>query len=661
MSEALVHDRAFDLEAELTRIKAIVKETTLGPTGRTLVDAAEARAIPWRRIGEGSLLQFGFGKNRRRVQTAVSDSTSLIAADLVQDKQLTKEVLRDASVPVANGFVARNEREIREGLSNLRPPFVVKPVDGNHGNGVTLGLNSMDEVLRACEEAWTYSSRAIVEEQVKGHDFRILVIGGTFTAACLRTPAHVIGDGEHQIEQLVEIANRDSRRGDGHSNVMTRLELDASALACLAVQGFGAKSVLAVDQRAFLRKTANLSTGGSAKDVTDETHISIRDLSERVSRIVGLDICGIDLIHGDITKPVDSSTSVIEVNAGPGLRMHVSPSEGRARDVGGAIVDMLYPNGQSSRIPIVSITGTNGKTTIARLVAHIASLGSKVGLTTSSGIYVDSVCVERGDTTGPRSARLVLDDPGVEFAVLETARGGLMRSGLGYDWSDVCVLSNIRPDHFGQDGIETLEDLVKVKALVVDRVRDGGIVVLNADDEQSRNVFETAFLDRRGKKIVYFSLDCEHQLLRESVRNAGFAFCVRNGWIMELSETDLHPVIAVSELAFAFRGTARFHLSNTLAAVAAARGSGFARDQVTAGLRSFRSNLHNFGRSNLYKVGQGYLMLDYGHNPDAIRAIGEMVSSWKMSSVTAVIGLPGDRSDELLSESARAMADGFDR
>lgn len=661
LTDAIAHERDYDLSTRLAKIRRLVEDSQLGPSAQTLIDAAEKRSIPWRRIGDGSLIQFGYGKYRRRTQTAVTDLTSLIATDLVQDKELTKTILREASIPVAAGITAGDESEVRELLSNLNAPYVVKPIDGHHGNGVTLGLSTLDDVIGACREAWKYSSRVIIEEQVKGSDFRILVVGGKFVAAALRTPAHVVGDGEHSVTELIEIANRDPQRGSGHSNALTKLELDEGAVACLMSQGFSGDSVLAAGQRALLKRTANLSTGGSAKDVTDETHVSVRDLCERIARVVGLDICGVDLMHSDITKPVDSMTAVIEVNAGPGLRMHVMPSEGRPRDVGGAVLDMLYPNGMPSRIPVVSVTGTNGKTTIARLIAHIASLKVKVGLTTSSGIYIDSVCVEAGDTTGPRSARLVLDDPGVEFAVLETARGGMMRSGLGYDWSDVGVVSNIRPDHFGQDGIETIEDLVRVKSLVVERVKHDGVVILNADDEQASRIFEAAGLDRKERKVVYYSMDSKHPLLMRSLRDSGFAFCIHDGWITEISEADMIKIARVSELAFTLDGTARFNVSNALAAAAAARGAGIPRDQIAEGLRTFLSNLHNYGRSNLYKVGAGYLMLDYGHNPDAIRAIGEMVKEWRLPRTTAVIGLPGDRSDALLAEGARAIADSFDR
>jgi cyanophycin synthetase len=472
----------------------------------------------------------------------------------------------------------------------------------------------------------------------------------------------VIGDGVHMIEELVEIANRDPRRGDGHSNVMTRIEIDEQTEKYLNEQGLHLHVVPSRGHRVFLKRTANLSTGGTAKDVTEIAHDSIRDVAERVARVIGLDICGIDLIHDDISRPLNAQSAVIEVNAGPGLRMHVAPSEGRARDVGGAIVDMLYPPGTEARIPIASVTGTNGKTTVSRLVAHVASLsGAIVGLTCSDGIFINGRCVERGDTTGPRSARLVLSDPAIEIAVLETARGGLLRNGLGYDWSEVGVITNIRPDHIGQDGIEDLTDLIRVKSIVAERVRVGGSVILNADDPEASRVLETRNIDHKDRNVIYYSLRADHPLLRESLRHGGRAYCVKDGWICEMADADIIQIAPVSELKFTFGGTASFHISNALAAAAASRALGISREHLSRGLTTFRANFHNTGRANIYRVGRGYALLDYGHNPDALEAVGAMIRSWNPKSATAVIGLPGDRNDSLLRDCTRAVAKHFDR
>ena len=651
-----------DIDRVLARAREIVRDTELGPSGKALVAAAEARKIPWRRIGQGSLIQLGYGKQIRRVQTAVTDNTSLIAADLVQDKELTKEYLATLSLPVPRGFSAASVEEIASRFGSIKTPVVVKPIDAHHGQGVVLNLNTLEEVLAASRDAFEYSSRVLVEEFCPGRDYRVLVIGGKLCAAAERTPAHVIGDGVSTVEKLVEIANRDPRRGEGHGCELTRIDLDNLARACLAKQGLGVDSVPAKDRSVFLRQTANLSTGGTSRDVTDVVHPSVRAICERAARHVGLDICGVDLVHPDISEAVGERTKIIEVNAGPGLRMHTHPSEGKARDVGGAIIDMLYPEGVSARIPIVSVTGTNGKTTVARLLAHVVGLDGKcVGLTTSDGIYIDDKCIEQGDTTGPISARLVLADPAVEFAVLETARGGLMRNGLGYDWSDVGVITNIREDHLGQDGLETVEDLVRVKSLVAERVREGGTIVLNADDPQASRLVRAGGLPGlrgRDADVIYYSLSPDNPIVREHLLAGHRAVCIVDDWICDLSDADCRRIARSSSLQFAFGGTAIFNVSNALAVTAAAIASGVPLAQIGKGLASFRSYLHNTGRSNVYKVGQGYVLLDYGHNPDALSAIGAMIEKWGVPAL-AVVGLPGDRSDELLKEGARAIGRSF--
>lgn len=659
--QAVVDARRIDLDQIVSRARKLNEETSLGPSSQVIVDAAEKRGIPWRRLGSGSLLQLGYGKNRKRVQTAVTDRTSLIAADLVQDKEATKRVLLEACVPVPQGFRARRSDDVRDTLSSLRAPWVVKPVDGHHGQGVTMGLTTLDEVLAACEVAWAAATDALIEEQCQGCDFRILVVDGKFVASSLRRPAHVVGDGHRTIRELVDSANRDPRRGEGHANVLTRIELDASVEAYLLTQSHSLDGVPAPGETVHLRQTANLSTGGTAADVTGSTHESIKKLSERIARTLGLDICGIDLIHSDISSPVGPRTAVIEVNAGPGLRMHVAPSEGESRDVGGAIVEMLYPPGTPSRIPIASVTGTNGKTTVARLIAHIAGVdGTVAGLTCSDGIWIGGELIEKGDTTGPHSARLVLSDPSVDVAVLETARGGIMKSGLGYDWSDVAVVTNVKADHIGQDGIEGIEDLIRVKSIVAERVHDKGILVLNADDPEAARLPETARLRRSRRSIVYYSHRSDNPLVRQHLREGGHAYCVTEGWLCELSDAEVHKIARVAELRFAFSGTAAYQVSNALAATAAARALGISREQIVRGLLSFRASRHNAGRTNVYKIGSGYLILDYGHNPDAIANVTDMIRAWKPTRSTAVLGLPGDRVDALIEECAVIASRGFD-
>lgn len=660
--ELIARGQIVDVTPVIEEAKHIAQETALGPSSLAIIDAAEARNIPWRKLGSASLIQLGYGKNRHLVQTAVTDRTSLIATELVQDKEATKRLLSDAAIPVPEGFRANTEETIRECLQDYTAPFVAKPIDGHHGEGVTMDLQTVDDVIAACREIWKTGDTALIEEQCIGYDHRILVIGGKLVAAARRTPAHVIGDGETSIQELIDIANKDPRRGEGHGNVLTKIEVDENVITFLTKQNLALYSIPEKDRIVLLRQTANLSTGGTATDVTDEVHLEIRALCERVARLTGLDICGIDLITPDIRKPVSAGARVIEVNAGPGLRMHVAPSEGKSRDVGGAIVDMLYPRGTSARIPIISVTGTNGKTTVARLLAHIASVrGAFVGLSSSDGIMIGGHYVERGDNTGPLSARTVLSDPSVEFAVLETARGGLMRNGLGYDWSDVGIVTNIRPDHIGQDGIETLEDLVRVKSLIPERVRDGGTVVLNADDIESARVMETAGISRKRRQVVYISLDANSKLIQSHVQSGGTAYVEKEGWICELKGDKTSWVIPVRDLAFAFGGTARFHVSNALAATAGARAAGIEIEQIAQGLATFKGNLHNAGRSNIYRVGRGYVILDYAHNPDALAALGDMVKSWRAKKTTAVIGLPGDRANSLLEECTRAVAPRFDK
>jgi cyanophycin synthetase len=470
----------FDLQYGIERAKRAASRSALGPSTKAIVDAAKARGIPWRRIGKESLIQFGYGKNIRRIQAGVTDKTPLIAADMVQDKDFTKTILEEANVPYPESRVVRDIQELEDALQEIDGPWALKPLDGNHGNGVVLNLTNLEEAIKAYEIAKEFCDYILVERMCTGRDYRILVIGGRLVAAAERKPAHVVGDGVLSVAALIDKTNLDPRRGEGHAAVLTKIEIDELLIECLRKNHFTLESIPQAGETVWLRETANLSTGGTAADVTDIVHPQIRALCERIARFTGLDICGIDFIHSDISKPLERGSGVIEVNAGPGLRMHIAPTEGKGRDVGGEIIDMLYPPGTNSRIPIVAITGTNGKTTTTRLTGHLFASQTRkvVGMTTSDGVSIGKECVSQGDTTGPVSAQLVLSDPSVEIAVLETARGGLMRGGLAYDWSDVGIITNLKPDHIGQDGIEDIEDIIRVKSLVAERVREGGTLVL---------------------------------------------------------------------------------------------------------------------------------------------------------------------------------------
>ncbi len=659
--EALLLNKNFAMEKTLQQIRRLEKETKLGPSGQALWDAAIRRNIPVRRLAHHSLLELGYGKYLRRLQAAVSDRTGLIAADLVQDKNATKSLLAENGIPVPEGVVVHTEEEALLAQQNLAGLCAIKPGDGHHGNGVSLNLKSWEDIQRAFWEAKKFSNEVLIEEMCEGKDFRVLVINGKFSAAAERSPPSIKGDGVSTVLQLIEKINQEPGRGEGHSSVLSEIEIDDLLLENLKKQNLNMDLVPTANQVVILKENANLSSGGTALDVTSTVHPEIRAVCERISRILGLDICGIDLIASSLSlSRLESRMKVIEVNACPGLRMHLAPSDGTARPVADEIIQMLYPLGAISRIPIVAVTGTNGKTTTVRLIHKILSQSACVGLTTSDGVYIGNEQIATGDTTGPQSARMLLSDSSVEKAVFEVARGGLLRGGLAYDHSDVGIITNIRPDHIGQDGIEDLEDLVWIKSLVADSVKENGVLILNADDEQSAKLQFRPSVQKRRKKFIFYSLSANNPLLLQHLIAGGDACWLEDGWIVYRENLKLYRLIASIDLAFALGGLAKFQVSNALAAVAGARSMHASFDEIVAGLRSFSSTFENSGRLNLYKVGEGYLILDYGHNPDAITAIGELLSQWKNFRKTAVFGLPGDRADHVLEMSAQKVSEIFD-
>jgi cyanophycin synthetase len=666
--EALVKGEEFPLAEKLEEARAVVTDTELGPSTRAIVDAAARRGIPWTRVGEDSFVQLGYGKNRRFIQAAMCEQTSAIAVECAGDKEFAKLLLRQVSIPVPRGEVVRTEEDAVDALDHIGVPCVVKPLDGRQGKGVSLNISTPPQMRQAFHVAHEFSDNVLIEELFVGKNYRVLVVGGRMVAASERLPAHVMGDGEHTIAELIERENQNPARGQGHEKPLTQIKVDEIMAAYLSKAGMSLGDVPPRGEMVMLRESINLSTGGTAKDVTDDVHPEVAEMCERAARVIGMDICGIDLVMRDIGARVELSGharqggGIIELNAAPGLRMHLYPGEGQPRDVGGAIIEMLYPEGSDGRIPILSVTGTNGKTTVTRMIGHVLSqAGQQVGMTTTDGIYFGGRRIVEGDTTGPHSARTILTDPAVEVAVLETARGGIVRRGLGYDWSDISVMTNIAPDHIGQDGIESVDDLLHIKSLVAERVRAGGTLVLNADDELLARLAETnPRVARTPKRIVYFSLRDDNALVRSHVAAGGTAYFVRAGYIVEAAAGVETLLMRADEIPSTMGGAAEFQIANVLAATAACRAYGVARERLRESLRTFASN-DNPGRANLYQINGGFVMIDYGHNPDAFAAVCRMAATWTDRRVAGIIGVPGDRDNSVVEAAGRVAARGFHR
>ncbi|WP_437286261.1 cyanophycin synthetase [Sorangium sp. So ce406] len=655
---AVLEGKPYDVAAKVAEAAQVAQETALGPSTRAVVKAAEKRGIPWSRLNDESLLVFGYGKHRRFVQATTSCNTSCVAVEIAGNKQLTKELLERAGLPTPRGVVVRTAGEAARALGELRAPVVVKPLDGNQGKGVSLNLWTEAQVREAFDIAREYRARVLVEEMVSGRNYRVLVVNGRVVAASERLPAHVVGDGQRTVAELIALENQNPLRANGHNGVLTKIVVDDVVRAGLAKQGRSLDEVPAAGERFFLRESVNLSTGGIARDVTDEIHPDTTRLCERAARAIDLDICGIDLVADDIAQPLGRG-AIIELNAAPGIRMHEHPSEGKPRDVGGAIVEMLYPPRTPSRIPIVSITGTNGKTTTTRMVGHIlGATGATVGMTTTEGIYVGGHCVESGDTTGPGSARTILFDPTVDIAVLETARGGIVRRGLGYDWSDVAIMTNIGPDHLGQDGIESVDDLLWIKMVVAERVREGGTLVLNAEDPLLAAVPEHRRMKKLSRNIVFFSLDPSNAVLRDHVARGGTGYTLRDGAIVELQRGVELRIIRAADIPATFAGAALFQVANAMAAIAACRAQGVMVETIQRSLRTFEACTRNSGRMNLYQLEDNYVLIDYGHNPGAFRATCALAAQWEGRRITGIVSLPGDRSNALLEACACEIAEG---
>lgn len=651
---------ATELEEDLADLRDFWANAALGPSTETIIKEADARGIPWLQLSARAMIQLGYGVHQQRIQATLTDYSSILGVELACDKEGTKTILRDAGIPVPRGTVIQYLDELEAAIADVGGyPIVVKPLDGNHGRGITINIDNWQDA----EEAYDRASAAaktrsvIIERYYQGSDHRVLVVNGKVVAVAERIPAHVLGDGRSTVADLIEITNRDPRRGDGHANVLTKITVDKTAIAVLERQGYHLDTVLREGERAFLRDTANLSTGGIAIDRTDDIHPENVWIAQRAVKTIGLDIAGLDVVTPDITRPLRELDGVIvEVNAAPGFRMHAAPSEGLPRNVGAAVLDMLFPPGTPTRIPIISITGTNGKTTTTRLAAHIFRQTQKVvGYTTTDGIYINEYLVEKGDTTGPQSAQAILKDPSVEIAVLETARGGILRSGIAFDHCNVGVVLNVAADHLGLGDIDTIEQLASLKSVVVENADPDGHVVLNADDPLVAKMVE-----RVKAKVTYFAMSRENPIIQEHLRRGGLAAIYDNGYLT-ICEGDFNLQLEeAKKVPVTLAGMAPFMIANALAASLCAFVQGVDIELIRQGLRTFNpSSDQTPGRMNLFDLGNYHALIDYAHNPAGYDALGGFVRNWQGDRV-GVVGGPGDRRDDDLIELGRLAAGMFE-
>ncbi|MGD9628499.1 MAG: cyanophycin synthetase [Pyrinomonadaceae bacterium] len=648
-----------ELANDVQRMREIREEVRFGPSTGSLVEEAVSRGIPYIRLNDQSLVQLGYGVYQKRIQATTTANTNMIAVDIAGNKHATKTLLGDMGVPVPKGFRIRDEEELEDTLERVGFPAVIKPLDGNHGKGATVGIRSIEEARPAWEKAKEYSRWVIVEQQLVGDDFRALVVNNNLIAVAKRVPAHVIGDGSQTIQQLIDETNADPRRGYGHENVLTQIDVDNQTLRCIRKAGYELESVLPKGEILFLKTTANISTGGTAIDVTDEVHPENVFLFERIARIIGLDVAGIDVIAENVSEPLrQSGGGIIEVNAAPGFRMHLSPSEGIGRNVAEHVIDMLFPPGSQSRIPIFAITGTNGKTTTTRLIAHILrNSGRSVGFTTTDGTYIGNEQIVQGDNTGPVSAQLVLKDPTVDVAVLETARGGIVRSGLGFDHADVGVVLNVAADHLGLKDVNTLEDLARVKSVVPRAVSKDGWAVLNAEDELVYRMKE--LVDGR---VVCFSMDEDHPNIRRRAERGRVSCVFENGYVTILKGKWKVRVEKVVNIPLTYGGRAEFMIQNVLAATLACFVHGVSIEDIRVGLTTFNAGTAQTpGRLNFIEVGHVTVLMDYAHNPAGARGLTNFINKLPNKYRTAVLNGTGDRRDDDIREFAKIIADTFDR
>ena len=659
MLDAALLGQSFDVSGELTKLRDKAEDICLGPSTRAMVSAAIVRGIPYRRLTSGSLVQLGWGSRQRKILAAATSQTSAIAEDIVQDKDLTRRLLHEVALPVPAGRPVDSAEDAWAAAQEIGLPVVIKPRDGNQGRGVALNLTTKEQVAAAFVAAQDESDSVIVEQFAEGEDFRVLVIGRQFVAASRRKPAHVYGDGVHTITELVTKVNDDPRRAADHAAALSKIRIDAVALAVLAEQGMTPDSIPPKDELILIRRNANLSTGGTAVDVTNDVHSTIRMACIEAAQAVGLDICGIDLVALDITAPLSERNGVfIELNARPGLRMHLYPSEGEARDVGKAVIDNMFPPGDDGRIPVVAVTGVNGKTTTTRLIAHLLSQnGWCVGMTSTDGIFVGDRKLDYGDCSGPKSARTVLSYPLADAAVLEIARGGILREGLSFDHCDVAVVTNIgEGDHLGLNEVHTPEQLAEVKGCIVANIIATGSAVLNAADP-----LVVKMADTYERRTIFFALDGQNEVIRKHVAAGERAIFAREGFIVRAEGPIESDFMSLKDVPLTHGGRIGFQVENTLAAVAAAWALGISDELIMQGARTFTPSFdQSAGRFNVLEHNGITVIVDYGHNVDALRALLDALAQFPNERRLVVYSCAGDRRDADIIEQGRLLGLHYD-
>jgi cyanophycin synthetase len=658
IAEALIDGTDYNPEEDIQKMREIRERVRLGPSTGSIVEEAVARDIPWIRLGTNSLVQLGYGVNQMRFQATITCKTSSIAVDIACNKEQTKKMLDAASIPVASGGICIDEEDLEAVVKKIGYPIVLKPLDGNHGKGASINVKTWEDAVEGLAYAKKYSHRVIVEKFITGYDFRVLIIDNKLVAAAKREPAHVKGDGKQTIQQLIEETNLDPRRGYGHENVLTQIDVDRDTTDLLEKLGYTLETIPRKDEVVYLKSTANLSTGGTSVDITDMMHPENIFLCERISRIIGLDICGVDIMAENLTQPLkETGGCILEVNAAPGFRMHLAPSEGLPRNVAAPVIDMLYPPGKPSRIPIIAVTGTNGKTTSTRLMAHIVkNNGYRVGFTTSDGIYVQNHLMEKGDTTGPISAEYILKDPTVEFAVLETARGGILRSGLGFSRCDIGIITNIQEDHLGLSDIHTLDDLARVKATVVRSIKKDGWAILNAEDDQCLKI-----ANELSCNVAYFSMDENNPKVVQFAKEGKIVAVYENGFITIKKGEWKIRVERATHVPLTMGGKAKFMIANVLAATLAAYLQGFKTEDISLSLQTFiPSAAQTPGRMNIFEFKKFKVLIDFAHNPAGYKGVEEYLSSVEATKKIGIIAGVGDRRDEDIKECAKIAARMFD-